>query len=134
MAKKKRRYGKKKQPTVRRTFDAHHLCWQKKQLNKRAITRALREYPYCIIEIPKNTLHKYIHRKVLLVPLPDDDSAIRALNKIQALESRGEISLNDGIEKRLRILIALFEPTDKPTSEAFEKQLQVAREFKKAPE
>lgn len=95
--------------------------------------KALRSHPYCVIEIPALTLHRTIHEQIRQIPPPRLESAEDALWHLGYLEKMGGISLDDSIEKRLSVLIALFDCTDQPTADGFKKQLQIVHEFYKKP-
>jgi hypothetical protein len=49
------------------------------------------------------------------------------------LESYGSLHKNDPIEKRLQLLIALFECADSQTTKALRRQLEVVYNIKKPP-
>lgn len=136
MSKKRRRYLKTKHRVEKsakssRALDTHHLCYQKK--NWKRTGNYLRDFWYCRVDIPKNTLHKAIHRVVDNVPVPKAANARAALDQLIRLETYGAIHEWDPIEKRLSLLIALFDCVEQPTADAFRKQLQVVHEYKKAP-
>lgn len=67
------------------------------------------------------------------IPPPSQEGAKSALWHLRYLERYGGISDSDSIEKRLIVLIALFECSEQPTADAFKKQLEVVREFNKKP-
>lgn len=52
---------------------------------------------------------------------------------LEYLEKYGAIGPDDPIEKRLTVLIALFECIEQPTADALKEQLRLVHEFKKAP-
>lgn len=115
-----------------RATNRHHLCWERRRWNYGSL-KALRSHPYCNIEIPALTLHRTIHEQMRQIPPPSLESAKDALWHLWYLEKMGGISLDDNIEKRLSVLIALFDYTDQPTADGFKKQLQIVREFYKKP-
>lgn len=55
------------------------------------------------------------------------------LEQLGYLEKYGAISESDPVERRLQLLASLFDCIEQPTADAFRKQLQVVREFKKTP-
>ncbi len=59
--------------------------------------------------------------------------AREALKHLEYLEKLGAISDKDPFEKRLTVLIALFEYASQPTADALKKQLDLVREFNKKP-
>ena len=68
------------------------------------------------------------------IPPPSQENAKTALWHLQYLEKYGGISDRDPIEKRLQVLIALFDCSEQPTADALRKQLKIVCELKKAPE
>ena len=67
------------------------------------------------------------------IPAPQSSSAKSALEQLGYLEKYGSISEFDSIERRLTLLAALFDCSDQETADAFRKQLEIVREFKKSP-
>lgn len=133
MSKKKRRYNrrkikKKKQQISSSVCDRHHLCFIKGRWKSGSIY-ALRQYHYCIILLPKTTLHKYIHKNMTAVPVPSELAAKNALEQLRYLERFGAISDDDPIEKRLMLLAALFDCIAQPTADGFRQQLGIVHEF-----
>lgn len=66
---------------------------------------------------------------MLLVPIPRDINALRALEQLRLLERYGAISDEDNIERRLEILAALFDCVEQPTADAFRKQAKIVHDF-----
>lgn len=130
--KKKRKGGHSSYPRIGAGNNSHHLCWQRRCWNYGDV-KALRSHPYCIVEIPACTLHREIHERINQIPPPSQEGARSALWQLRYLERYGGISESDSIEKRLIVLIALFECSEQPTADAFKKQLEVVREFNKKP-
>ena len=133
MSKKKRRYTKypKRRPSYAGMSggkDTHHLCYQRKLWHGEALV-ALRDYWYCKAEVPKNTLHRRIHALVPIVPVPKAVNAKSALAQLRTLERYEVIHEEDTIERKLEVLIALFDYVEQPTADAFKKQLDVVRKF-----
>lgn len=110
--------------------DRHHIFWYKREYSKGWL-KCLRGYWYCSLEIPRDTLHRRIHYEVSHVPVPRIGSIKSALEQLAMLEKHGAISRDDDIEKRLKVLLALFDYIEPETTKALEKQLKVVREFKK---
>lgn len=133
--KKKRRKNprRKSSPPVSRVRDKHHLCYQRKKWGRGALA-SFRDYWYCRMYIPRDTLHKMIHLEVPNVPPPSESSARAALEQLGYLEQYGSITEFDSLERRLDLLAALFDCSDQPTADAFRAQLEVVRKFKKAPQ
>lgn len=128
MAKKKKR--KKRRSSYPRISgnNSHHLLWQRRQWAHGDI-KALRTYHYCIVDIPANSLHRYIHENMRSVPIPSQESAKRVLGHLRYLEKYGGISERDPIEKRLKVLIALFDCSEQRTADSLKKQLKLVQEF-----
>lgn len=130
----KRKQANRKRPNSRnnKVLDAHHVCWYRKDWSHGACM-GLRRHPYCIVYIPKNTLHRFIHTNMTSIPVPKEKSALYVIRQLDLLMESGDISQSDPIEKRLAILAALFEPVDSQTAKAFNRQLAIVHEFKKGP-
>ena len=130
MAKKKKR--RSSYPRAGNSSNSHHLLWQRRKWD-RASLKVLRSHPYCIVEIPANTLHRRIHENLRQIPPPSQENAKRVLWHLDYLEKRGGIKPNDPVEKRLKVLIALFDCSEQPTADALRKQLEIVCEFNKKP-
>lgn len=114
-------------------LDRHHLLFPRKGYSN-GYTHALRQHWYFVIEIPRETLHAQIHEAVASIPVPSGLGAKNAYEQVVMLESYGCLHKDDPIEKRLKLLIALFECAEQKTADALKRQLEVARKFhKKAP-
>lgn len=137
MAKKKRRKKKRSNGRTlykpRNTNDSHHILWQKNKWSQGYVYK-LRDHPYCKIPIPRETLHRHIHLEMIGIPVPSQDSAKIALDRISCLEERGLISYDDSFEKRLKVLIALFEGYEQDTTDALKKQLDLVCEYYESPQ
>ena len=133
MAKKKKRLRKRKRKhnVTNNARDRHHLCYQSRKW-QRGNLRLLRDYWYCKISIPRDTLHRKIHLELSDIPAPKDSSAKSALEQLEQLEAFSVISEFDSLERRLDLLAALFDCSDQATADAFREQLRIVREFKKA--
>ena len=136
MAKKKKRYktqhGTPRSKSCKKPYDSHHLCYTKRSWSGGALSE-IRRFHYCIMQIPRNTLHREIHKEVGYIPVPKYQNAKDALAQLRILEERGAISDNDPLEKRLCILAFLFDCCDQPTADGFRKQLEVVRKFRYKP-
>ena len=122
------RKGSKARTVDIRYKDRHHLCYTKHGWRKGSAKR-LRLHPYCVVEVPKYTLHAMIHSRVDDIPAPSDIAAEAAIEQLEMLQRYKAISNEDGIEKRLWILYALFECVSPATADAFARQIQVVREY-----
>ena len=137
MAKKKKRRRKRhsnrqKSEKTRNANDRHHILWQRNKWSQGYVYK-LRDHPYCKILIPRETLHRHIHLEMIGIPVPSQDSAKIALDRIGCLAERGLISYDDSFEKRLQVLIVLFEGYEPETTDALIKQLNLVREYIKNP-
>lgn len=134
MSKKKRRYAKRKYRScaVSNIKDTHHLCYIRKGWGQ-GYARAIRRFPYCKIEIPKSTLHRAIHDAVRHIPVPSDDAAKAVYQELVYLARWGLIHENDPIERRLKVLIKLFDYEAPRTADGFRKQLDVVQGYKNRP-
>lgn len=109
----------------------HHLFYIQKSWNTKKLKR-LRAYSYCIISIPV-ALHERIHAEVHEVPIPMESSIDSAIDQLDYLSRYRAIKPTDNIEKRLGVLVALFECIEPETAEALKQQLKIVREFYRAP-
>lgn len=137
MAKKKKRYLRRNRKQRRKqiqanAYDRHHLCFIKKRWNSGSIY-VLRQFHYCIMLIPKTTLHRFIHENMTHIPVPSELAAKGALEQLRYLEKYGAISDDDPIEKRLGLLAALFDCVAQPTADGFREQLAIVHKFYEKP-
>lgn len=137
MAKKKKRYLRRNRKqrrlqAQRSAYDRHHLCFIKRRWSNGSIY-ALRQFHYCIMPIPRATLHRYIHENIAHIPVPSELGAKAALEQLRYLEKYGAISDDDPLEKRLNLLAALFDCIDQPTADGFRTQLNLVRKFYEKP-
>lgn len=107
--------------------DRHHLLWYKRDYSK-GWAKRLRDHWYCVIEIPRDTLHRKIHNRVEHIPVPRVQSIKFALYQLEVLERLGGIKKDDSIEKRLKVLMALFDCCEPATYRALEKQYEVCEQ------
>lgn len=83
-----------------------------------------------MIKVPRNTLHARLHHEIMWVPPPSGKNAKEAFEQLVMLERFGALHKEDSIEKRLGLLIALFDYAEPKTTEAFRNQLRVVKEFR----
>lgn len=115
-------------------IDRHHLLWVRTDYSK-GYAHALRHHWYFVMDIPRETLHAQIHAGVPNIPAPSGANAKDAYEQVAMLESYGSLHKEDPIEKRLGLLIALFDCCEPETVDALKRQLEVVRTFyKKAPQ
>ena len=114
--------------------DTHHILWYRRNYSK-GWAKKLRDHWYCKVEIPRDTLHRQIHYEVAHIPVPRVISMKGALEQLALLERFGGISRDDSIEKRLLVLMALFDCAEPKTYKALKEQYNVVCRFynKKAP-
>ena len=135
MPKKKRcvkRSKQKGQVKPVSAYDRHHLCFIKRKWGGGS-AYALRQFHYCIVPIPRVSLHRVIHENMALIPAPSELAAKEALRELRILEEHGAISDDDPIEKRLNLLAALFDCVAQPTADGFRTQLDIICKFYKEP-
>ena len=130
--KKRKRRRNKSWQSNRRAVDCHHIFFMRKMYKGQAL-HELRDYWYCRVYLPKNTVHKAIHAKIALVPAPKEVNARRALRQLQFLEQHEAISPDDNFEMRIAILSAVFDCTEQATADALREQVTIARDFYNKP-
>lgn len=109
-------------------MDKHHLLYTRHGWYK-GETKKLRLHPYCIVSVPRDTLHGLIHRGVPEVPPPTELAARDAIEQLEMLKRYNAIGSLDDIEKRLMVLFALFECESPATADAIAEQLVIVRDF-----
>lgn len=136
MSKKQKRFIRKmkRKEAARncRATDCHHLLFQGRHW-QRGVFRVLRQHHYCKVRIPRETLHKEIHHQLTDVPVPKSINAIEALKHLEYLENFGAIHETDSIERRLIVLISLFDGVEPNTALALKRQLTIVRDFYNKP-
>lgn len=120
----------KKRKNLRRTSaqykDTHHIFWCRKDYQK-GWAKRLRDHWYCRVEIPMNTLHHRIHEEIPQVPTPRVINIKDALSQLEMLEKYNAIHPYDNIEKRLYVLMALFDCCEPGTHAALKQQYDIVR-------
>lgn len=135
VSKKKKRYLKhrrKKHHANPKANDIHHLCFMKRCWN-RTYAKALRQFHYCTISLPKNTIHRIIHENMVEVPVPREIAAKSVYEQLLILDQYNVLHDNDPIEKRLILLAELFDYIAQPTADGFREQLSIIQRFKNMP-
>ena len=112
--------------------DWHHCLFQKRHW-KSGWAKVLREHSYCGAMIPKNTLHRFIHEGVNDVPLADGKSCRIAIEAINNWLEAGYISLDDPVERKLEVLIGIFNKISPKTANVLQKQLDIVRNYNERP-
>ena len=54
--------------------DSHHLCYTRKGWSKK-YARKFRTDKYCIVMLPRDTIHAQIHQHLIEIPAPTEDGA-----------------------------------------------------------
>ena len=114
-----------------KSTDRHHILWYKRDYQK-GWAKRLRDHWFCCVEIPRDTLHRKIHCEVAHIPVPKVSSIKSALQQLEILERYGGIKPSDDIERRVMVLMALFECIEPSTYNALKKQYEIVCEYKKA--
>ena len=112
--------------------DKHHIFFQKRYWS-RGTLKILRDNRYCLAYIPEHTLHHKIHLNITTVPNPKPMHVSEALYQLNMLRAFGAIKDDDSIEKKLEVLIALFEDVEPETTAALKEQLKLVRAFYNRP-
>lgn len=129
MSKTKKRF--RSRAKVRdKLYDTHHIFFPRKSYTEDPWD-ILRNFYYCKITIPKYTIHDEIHETIPSIPPPDNFSAIRVLDGLLLLRKQGGIADDDPAEKRLKVLIALFDCSNQPTADALRQQLEIVQKYNK---
>lgn len=79
------------------------------------------------------SLHRKIHHEVLSIPVPQPTSCKAAVQQLGFLERFGALHPYDNIERRLTVLMALFNVSDPATYEALKRQRAIVRRYFKTP-
>ena len=108
--------------------DRHHLLYQRRHWNSGWALR-LRNHPYMIKLIPRETLHRIIHENVSNIPQPSGKECKTAYELISCLDKEGKIKESDPLEKRIELLLSCFENPE--TRKALIKQREVISQFYK---
>lgn len=112
--------------------DRHHILWPQHDWNK-GYAKELRNHWYMTIPIPMNTLHHMIHHEITHIPVPRGITAKDALKQLELLERFGALHTYDNIERRLMVIMALFDCCEPETYDALKKQQELVRKFYNAP-
>lgn len=123
--------SKSKKPQ-RRDSDVHHLCFPRKKWSN-GYAKAIRNYWYFMVLIPRRTLHANIHKELRSIPCPSGQSAAMAYDHIRLMDKYGALSLDDPIEKRLNLLIGVFDCIEQPTANALRRELEIIRKYEQKP-
>ena len=108
--------------------DRHHILWPQHDWN-RGYAKELRNHWYMVVPIPMNTLHRTIHHEIVHIPVPRGFIAKQALEQLDMLERHGALHPYDNIEKRLMVIMALFECCEPATHAALKRQQDIVRKF-----
>lgn len=130
---KKRKNKKLKRKRIKRVnrvrIDTHHIFFMRKTWDRLGY-RKLRTFPYCMVPLERDTLHRYIHSNMHNIPTPEPIAVEEALKQLRMLDSAGVLLNDDPIEKRITLLAALFDCSAQPTADALREQLELVYRFK----
>lgn len=126
---KKKRKNRRVRTVNYFTRDWHHALWQRKNWSK-GWAKLLREHEYCGAYIPKNTLHVEIHKYINNIPCPDGKYCHIAFEIINRKLEEGYIDTEDPLDKKLEVLIEIFDKTSPKTAEALKKELEIVKSYK----
>lgn len=119
-----------KKNTIPPPPDVHHLFYVEDEWNKEG-GRTFRDYCYFKVVVERG-LHVDIHAKVKGVPIPTAGSRRYIMEQMEYMYLFRFISDEDSIEKRLALLISLFEEIEEQsTATALRRQLEAVKEHKK---
>lgn len=121
------RREKRKQQSRGGSHDRHHILYQRVNWSRGALT-ILRQYHYCKVYIPRD-LHDRIHENVRNIAPPRLVNAIDAIKQLRDLELHDSINELDDFEKRLKVLIFMFEYIEPETTECLKRQLEIVHEY-----
>lgn len=80
--------------------------WQANRWNSEGYASLLHNHEYLIKAIPRDTLHRDIHRQIADIPMPGETECRRAFLEIERRLECGEIDItNDTIEQRIDVLL-----------------------------
>ena len=107
----------------------HHIFFNKKEWLSSGVWAAkLRQCQWCIVVI-NFELHAYVTLNSPPVPIPPDDAIEQVLYKLGRLVKHGSLNKGTSLERRLEILVRLFEKPAPDTAKALQAQLDVVREY-----
>ena len=130
MSKKQKRLIRKerrKQQTRGGSHDRHHILYQRVNWSRGALA-VLRQSNYCKVYIPRD-LHDKIHEGVRNITPPRLVNAIDVMRRLRDLELHDSINELDDFEKRLKVLIFMFEYIEPETTECLKRQLEIVHEY-----
>lgn len=121
------RKERRKQRAQGGACDRHHILYQRTNWSRGALV-ILRQYPYCKVYIPRK-LHDEIHERVRNITPPRLVNAIDALKQLKDLEMYDSINELDDLEKRLKVLIFLFDCVEPETVDCLKRQLEIVHDY-----
>lgn len=111
-----------------RTQQTPHFFSKKEWLSSGVWAAKLRQCQWCIVVIDFE-LHAYVTLNSPPVPIPPDGVIENVLYMLGRLVKHGSLSRETGFERRLEILIYLFEGAAPATAKALRAQLDVVHEY-----
>lgn len=114
----------------RAVCDYHHIFYQKRYWS-RGYAKALRNCEYGGKLIPRDTLHRRIHRELTAVPVPSGKGCKIAFEAMLVALNNGWIDpINDSLETMITFYIDVWKNYELETVNALKKQLEVIRSYK----
>ena len=74
-------------------------------------------------------MHEKIHEAVVNINPPSITNAIHALKMIKDLEMYDSIGELDDLEKRIKVLIFMFDSVEPKTVECLKRQLEIVHDY-----
>lgn len=112
----------------RKSTDKHHIFWYHRDYSK-GYAKKLRDFWYCTIEIPRDSLHRQIHYEVSHIPVPAIYNIKEAIEQLKLLDATHVLHSDDNFQIRLKVLMALFDECEDGTYQALLKQYLIVCKF-----
>lgn len=109
-------------------INTHHLLYPKKNWDS-GYRKKLRDHPYTRVDIPCDSLHKEIHKKIFEIPIAREEICEEVYKTLTDLLNRKVITLADDPIKKLLVLTDLFEERYSYTARKLKLQNGVIIEF-----
>lgn len=123
------KHKKERRRRCRPGNNRHHIFFEKKKwLSSGFWAAELRQCQWCIVEIDFG-LHDHVTLNSPPVPIPSDETIEQVLYLLGRLVKHGSLDKRTSLERRLEILVYLFEGAAPDTAEALQAQLDAVREY-----
>lgn len=109
-----------------RFYDRHHIFYPHSAW-KTGWAKELRNYWYCVLMLPRETVHRKIHFEVPFIEREEGLAYKQALDQLTFLDEFGVLHETDDLEARLNLLICLLDNGVSPTAESLKKQLNAIK-------